>query len=380
MKLIDAQVETFLYKNHTTRDSEGHTHPGPEQDAKQTLLRLVTDEGIEGYAFGGASPEVVRQIVRPMLLGEDPMMRERIWQRMKERQRLHLGALNDKVLSAVDQALWDLAGRALNQPVYKLLGGFRDKVPAYASTMCGDDLEGGLKTPEDYARFALACQARGYPAFKLHTWMPPLPGTPDPKQDVAACTAVRKAVGDEMVLMLDSFHYYSREEALYLGKALEELNFYWLEEPMDEHSTSSYVWLAEQLAIPLCGPETAEGKMQTRAEWIVRGASDISRGGVNDLGGITPLVKTAHLCESFGVRMEMHGGGAANLHVLCAMGIPGEFYERGLLHPFLDYEEPQPWLEALADPLDENGYVHVSQKPGLGMEINFDYIQANRCD
>ena len=380
MKLIDAQVETFLYKNYTMRDSEGHSHPGPEHDAKQTLLRLVTDEGVEGYAFGGASPEVVRQIVKPMLVGEDPMMRERIWQRLKERQRLHLGALNDKVLSAVDQALWDLAGRALKQPVYKLLGGFRDKVPAYASTMCGDDLEGGLKTPEDYARFALACQARGYPAFKLHTWMPPLPGTPDPKRDIAACAVVREAVGDEMVLMLDSFHYYSREEALTLGRALEKLNFYWLEEPMDEHSTSSYVWLAEQLAIPICGPETAEGKMQTRAEWIVRGASDISRGGVNDLGGITPLVKTAHLCELFGVRMEMHGGGAANLHVLCAMGIPGEFYERGLLHPFLDYEQPQPWLTALADPLDAEGCVHVSQKPGLGMEINFDYIQANRCD
>ena len=166
MKLIDAQVETFLYKNHTTRDTEGHTHPGPEQDAKQTLLRLVTDEGIEGYAFGGASPEVVRQIVRPMLLGEDPLMRERIWQRMKERQRLHLGALNDKVLSAVDQALWDLAGRALNQPVYKLLGGFRDKVPAYASTMCGDDLEGGLKTPEDYARFAAGLPGARLPGLQ----------------------------------------------------------------------------------------------------------------------------------------------------------------------------------------------------------------------
>ena len=380
MKLIDAQVETFQYKNHTARDTEGHTHPGPQQNAKQTLLRLVTDEGVEGYAFGGASPEVVRQIVKPMLVGEDPFMRERIWQRMKERQRLHLGALNDKVLSAVDQALWDLAGRALNQPVYKLLGGFRDKVPAYASTMCGDDLEGGLNTPEDYARFALACKARGYPAFKLHTWMPPLPGAPDPRRDVAACAAVREAVGEEMVLMLNSFHYYSREEALYLGKELEKLNYYWLEEPMDEHSTSSYVWLAEQLAIPICGPETAEGKMHTRAEWIVRGASDISRGGVNDLGGITPLVKTAHLCESFGVRMEMHGGGAANLHVLCAMGIPGEFYERGLLHPFLDYEQPQPWLAVIDDPLDAEGCVHVSQKPGLGMEIDFDYIQANRCD
>jgi L-alanine-DL-glutamate epimerase-like enolase superfamily enzyme len=160
---------------------------------------------------------------------------------------------------------------------------------------------------------------------------------------------------------------------------LEELSFYWIEEPMDEHSTSSYVWLTDQLSLPVVGPETAEGKMQTRAEWIVRGASDISRGGAGDLGGITPLVKTAHLCESFGVRMEVHGNGAANLQVLCAMGIPGEFYERGLLHPFLDYEQPSPWLNALDDPMDEQGYVHVSQKPGLGQDVNFDYIRAHRC-
>jgi L-alanine-DL-glutamate epimerase-like enolase superfamily enzyme len=71
-------------------------------------------------------------------------------------------------------------------------------------------------------------------------------------------------------------------------------------------------------------------------------------------------------------------GGVGNLHVLCAMGIPGEFYERGLLHPFLDYEQPPPWLNELVDPMDEEGYVHVSQKPGLGMNINFDYIEEHK--
>ena len=75
-------------------------------------------------------------------------------------------------------------------------------------------------------------------------------------------------------------------------------------------------------------------------EWIKHGAADILRGGVWDVGGITPLVKIAHLAEAFSTRMEVHGGGVGNLHVLCAMGIPGEFYERGLLHPFLDREQP----------------------------------------
>ena len=139
---------------------------------------------------------------------------------------------------------------------------------------------------------------RGYPAFKLHTWQPPMAGAPDPRRDVAACAAVREAVGPDVPLMLDPYHYYNREQALYLGRELEKLGFYWMEEPMDEHSISSYVWLTNQLDLPIVGPETAEGKMYTRAEWIVRGASDISRAGVSDLGGITPLIKTVHLCES----------------------------------------------------------------------------------
>ena len=376
MKIVDLVVETFSYRSSVVRDSEGHTHPGPEHKATQSMLCIVTDEGVKGYSFGvhGAT---IEHLVKPVLLGQDPFYRERIWQTLKERQRLHMGTLSDRVLAAVDMALWDLAGRALGQPVYKLLGGYRDKVKAYASTMCGDDLPGGLDSPEAYAAFALRCKARGYKAFKLHTWQPPIPGAPDPKRDIAACAAVREVVGPDVDLMLDPFHYYNREAALYLGRELEKLGFYWLEEPMDEHSTSSYVWLADQLSLPIVGPETAEGRMQTRAEWIVRGASDVSRGGVGDVGGITPLMKTAHLCEAFGVRMEVHGGGAGNLHALCAMGIPGEYYERGLLHPHLNYEQPAPWLNEIVDPLDNEGYVHVSQRPGLGMDINFEYIREH---
>jgi L-alanine-DL-glutamate epimerase-like enolase superfamily enzyme len=376
MKIVDVTTQVFRYRTQVVRDSEGHSHPGPEHDATECLLTIVADDGAVGYCFG-ANPQVIRHVVREALIGEDPFYRERIWQRLKEWQRLHLGRLSDKVLCSVDLALWDLAGRYLGQPAHKLLGASRDKVPAYASTMCGDELDGGLATPEDYAAFALQCRERGYTAFKLHTWMPPIAWAPDPKQDVAACRAVAEAVGQDMRLMLDAFHYYSREEALYIGRELEKLGYYWIEEPMDEHSTSSYVWLANQLDIPVVGPETAEGKMQTRAEWIVRGASDISRGGVWDVGGLTPLMKIAHLCEAFGVRMEVHGGGVGNLHALCAMGIPGEYYERGLLHPFLDYDQPPPWLGEPTDPLDDQGYVHVSQKPGLGLEINFDYIREH---
>jgi L-alanine-DL-glutamate epimerase-like enolase superfamily enzyme len=377
MKITDIHVRTFRTTSSIVRDSEGHTHPGEPHEAQQSLVTIVTDEGVEGFMFGAIPQSVLDGLVKPVLVGQDPFYRERLWQALKERQRLNLSSLVDRVLTVVDCALWDLAGRAVGRPVYKLLGAYRDRVPAYASTMCGDDLPGGLDTPEAYAAFAEQCMARGYPAFKLHTWQPPVPGAPDVKRDVAACAAVREAVGPGVPLMLDPYHFYGREESLYLGRELEKLGYLWLEEPMDEHSMASYVWLAQQLDLPICGPETVEGKLQARAEWILHGAADIVRGGVGDVGGITPLIKIAHLAEAFGMQMEVHGGGAANLHVLCAMGIPGRFYERGLLHPFVNYDAPPPWLAKIDDPMDSEGYVHVSQAPGLGWEINFDYIDRN---
>ena len=379
MKITEVSIQVFTYRSNVVQDSEGHGHPGPEHEATGSLLRIGTDSGAEGFVFG-VDPTSIRESVAPLLLGEDPLYRERIWQTLKRNQRIYRDRLTDRVLAGVDLALWDLAGRHLDQPVHKLLGAYREKVPAYASTMCGDDIDGGLSSPELYGAFAAQCKDRGYKAFKLHTWMPPIPGAPDPERDIAACRAVREAVGADMDLMLDSFHEYSRIEALQLGRELEKLRFHWLEEPMDEHSISSYQWLSDQLDIPVVGPETAEGRLQVRAEWIVRGASDISRGGVWDVGGLTALMKIVHLCEAFGVAMEVHGGGVGNLHALCAMGIPGEYYERGLLHPLIDYEIPPPWLNELVDPIDDHGFVRVSDSPGLGMNINFDFIASHTID
>ncbi len=379
MKIADVTAQRFRYTSEKVRDSEGHTHPGEPHDATETLVTIKTDGGAEGYCFG-ASPDVIRNLVRPLILGDDPYDREKIWRHLNEMQRGNRATLTDRVIGVVDQALWDLAGRAQGLPAHKLLGGYRSKVKAYASTMCGDELEGGLNSPAAYAEFALKCKARGYRAFKIHTRMPPIPGTPSPQEDVAICAAVREAVGPDMALMLDCFHWYSREEAYFIGRELEKLNFAWLEEPMDEHNTTSYIWLTENLTIPILGPESAEGQLFTRAEWIKQGAADLSRAGVADVGGITPVMKIAHLCEAFGVRLELHSPGAGNLQCLAAMGIPGEYYERGLLHPFLDYETPSPWLNTLDDPLDDEGYVRVSTLPGLGQDINWDYIREHGAD
>lgn len=120
-------------------------------------------------ASGSRAPVRGEYFFRKVLVGQDPFNRERIWQDLNHWQRGSAHQLTERALSFVEQALWDLIGRSLKMPVYKLLGGYRDTVPAYGSTMCGDDLPGGLSTPEEYAAFAEKLVARGYKAIKLHT-------------------------------------------------------------------------------------------------------------------------------------------------------------------------------------------------------------------
>jgi len=379
MKIASVHGTEFTYPTRRSVDSAGHSHPGPEGLGKLAMLTITTDEGQSGYAF--APTEVIRShvldaFVRKVLIGQNPFQRELLWHGLEHWQRGSAGQLTDRGLAAVDQALWDLAGRALGQPVYRLIGGYRDKVPAYGSTMCGDELKGGLSTPEEYAAFAETLVARGYKALKLHTWMPPVSFAPSVEMDIKACAAVREAVGPHIPLMLDGYHDYSRMDALTIGRALEKLNFTWFEEMMNEQSMASYAWLADQLDIPIVGPESLSGKHHSRADWVKAGACDILRAGVPGVGGISPTLKVAHLAESFGMQCEVHGNGAANLAV-CAAIKNCRWYERGLLHPFLDYDEVPAYLNQLADPMDADGYVHLSQLPGLGEDINFGYIEAH---
>ncbi|MGH2371289.1 MAG: enolase, partial [Chloroflexota bacterium] len=196
MKLADIRVQRFRHRLRAVRDAQGRARPGAYREATASVVTIVTDDGAEGHAFG-ASPDVINGVVKPLIMGEHPYDREKIWKKLSEKQRGNPATLTDGVVSVVDEALWDLAGRALNIPVYRLLGGYRTKVRAYASTYVGDpdDVEGGLNSPRAYAQFALQCKARGYTAFKIHTRQPPIPGAPNPKEDVAICAAVREAVG-----------------------------------------------------------------------------------------------------------------------------------------------------------------------------------------
>ena len=379
MKIKKISVTVFNIKSKKVNDTDGHTHPGPEHDSEEAMLTITADDGHSGYAFGSPEslrPYVIDNFVKKVFIDQDPMDREKLWINLAKWQRGSGASLTDRTMAVAEMALWDLAGHSLNVPVWKLLGGYREKVPAYGSTMCGDEMSGGLATPGDYGNFAEWMVNRGYKAIKLHTWMPPVSWAPSVKMDIQACAAVREAVGPDFPLMLDANHWYSRTDALELGRGIQDLGYYWYEEPMDEHSTESYRWLAENLDIPIIGPEYAYGKFHTRAEWIASKACDISRVGVAGVGGIGPSMKIAHLAESFNMDCEIHGGGAGNLAVLGAIS-NARWYERGLLHPFIDYEEIPSHLNSIIDPMDEDGNIPMPTRPGLGEDINFDYISEN---
>lgn len=388
MKIVDLQVIQFrvppskwyLYGEIVTRQTN--------DEGVQTVTKIITDEGAEGYCFGGFGhgdwfglPADMRAAlkgqIKSFVLGQDPFDREKFWQLIWEKQSI----FPENLISVLDMALWDLQGRFFGLPVHKLLGGCREKVKAYASSFSD------MGDPEVYAQHALECKRRGYKAYKIHPlyyfWDPVNKklnlGGPSPiDHQIATCHLVREAVGDDMVLMYDNWGTYrTYEEAVKVGRVLEKLNFYWYEHPMPEYRVKAYIKLAAELEIPILSPEIAPGSLYTRADWILRDASDMSRIDVLR-GGITGCHKMAAICEAFGVKLEMHMSGFGNLQIMGATSENVcEYYERGLEGPGMDYDTPQPYWEEICDPLDSDGCVAVPQGPGMGYKINWDYINDN---
>lgn len=377
MKITDVDVLKFLDTTRTHSSKWGYGVYGDPVDTTQTITRISTDEGVEGFMLGG-DPEIISNVVKPMLVGENPLDREKLWNWMDQLVTFH-NVLPESEMGVVDCALWDLFGRYVGLPVHKILGGAREKIKAYASTFPN------MGRSDDYAAHALACKEAGYKAYKVHAYIcwdpikwepaPQLPGFP--KQDVEICRAVREAVGDEMVLMLDPFGVYTLEQAIWVGRELEKLNFYWLEHPMIETRIEAYRRLTQELDIAILGPEHLPGGVFSRAEWVLQGASNMLRID-HDYGGITGSYKLVNVAQSFGIQCEMHGGGWANSHIMGATTeATCEYFERGLLRPGFDYEKPKPYLKSICDPMDDHGNVILPKKPGLGMELNWDYINDN---
>jgi len=329
------------------------------------VITLETDDGVKGHSFGfagrgvEAAGHVAAASLKPFFLGRDPLAREKHWQEFRTYDRWwhHVPVY---AYGPFDICLWDIAGKVAGLPLYRLLGEYRDKVPVYASSFV-------LETPEAYAEQALAVKNRGWHAYKLHP-----PGRYD--FDLRAYRLCREAVGADFPLMADPVAAYNHAEALRMGRELEKLGYRWLEEPLFDVDYHGLRKLTAKLDIPICGTEVVAGQHYATAECIATNVVDMVRTDVSWKGGVTAVMKTAHLAESFGVPCEIHTAiyhalEIVNLHCCCAIS-NCEFFE--LLYP------PEAMAIAMKTPLDIDGqgYAYPPRHPGTGADLDWDFIET----
>jgi len=364
MKITDVTVTLFKWNNIPMK-SYDHSVKAVTANSDLGLVRIKTDQGIEGHALLGlcvhpASLEApfITRFLKPILMGQNPLDRANLFQRMSNMR----AQVSTFVVCAVDIALWDLAGKVSGLPIHALIGTFRQKIPVYASSEQHDTVEG-------YVEQALAVKERGLHGYKLHPsqrW----------REDIAACEAVRKAVGDDFNLMLDSRSAYDLGEAVKVGRAIHELGFLWYEDPLPTTDIYNYSKLLEKMDIPVMATEFPSGWLDDYAPWITNKATDMLRGDVMIKGGITSMLKIAHLAEAFGMNIEIHHGSnslndVANLHL--QMAIPNtRFMEVLLPH--------DAWWHGLIEEIqiDAEGFAHAPQKPGLGYEVDLELVERNK--
>lgn len=363
MKITDLNVTMFSRQLPVVRYVP--TEAGVGGRSALGLVTIETDAGLSGQCFVGTgtrSAEIdahtIVAALKPVLMGQDPLDRERLYGKLLARLR----NTTWRCIGAIDVALWDLCGKIANLPLYQLLGAYRDAVPAYASSP-------GLESIEDYVGEATRMKEQGFRAYKIH---PPRVGW---QRDAKISAEVRKAVGNDFTLMIDCSWQYKYADALRLGRVVEELGFYWYEDPLPNDDFYNYRKLREKLDIPLVATQDSPGSFHSYAEWITAGATDCLRGDVAVKGGLTPCLKAAHLAEAFRMNFEMHHGGnslnnIANLHLICALP-NSEYFE--ILLP--DDVQKCGVVDDLS--VDAQGLVHVPKKPGLGVELDMDFIRAN---
>ncbi|HCG91541.1 MAG TPA: mandelate racemase [Dehalococcoidia bacterium] len=363
MKIIDVTVTLTTWD--TPQWTSGTSSFGG--DKQLGIVTIKTDEGFDGYGFLGstrlgaesmAGPLI--EFVKPMLLGANPLDIHKIWNLMWRQNR----NISTHIIGAVDIALWDIAGKRANLPIHRLLGTARDTIPAYASSPTYPDIE-------TYVEEALKFKQMGWSAYKIHP-------QGDPKMDIVIAQKVREAVGDDYTLMLDSMWSYYYEEAMKVGRAIEELDYYWYEDPLVEEDIYNYTKLNQKLDIPIMSTEYTPGRFYGVPPWIINNATDILRGDVAVTGGITPLIKLTHLADGFRMKCELHHGGnslnnVANLHVIMAT-------------PNTDFYEVFPSTGAnkfgLIEDVEVNaeGMVLAPTKPGLSYDIDWDLVKSKQTD
>ncbi len=351
-----------------------------------TLVEVVTDQGLigwgEAFAQGLEPPEIAAAVIehalKPMLLGANPLDIEVLWHTLYHRTRDY-GRKGSVIsaISAIDMALWDIAGKFYQQPVWQLLGGaFRRKVQPYAT---GFYRIRGQGESQRLAEEALGHHEAGFSLMKIKLGF----GVED---DIACMQAISKAIqGKSIRLMIDTNHAYGRAEALKLGRALAHFDLLWYEEPVVPEDLQGYAEMRRKLSMPIAGGEN-EHTLYGFQNLLAANAVDIVQPDLGSCGGITAARHIIALAQSQGVQVNPHVWGsavaqAASLQVLAA--VPIAHHSLFAQAPVLEYDRSShPFREQLTQqPLKIiDGWVEIPDRSGLGIEVNRDVIAAFRVN
>lgn len=339
-------------------------HDLPEQYMTMVLVTIRTDQGVEGYGctttftdrdFDRALAESLRPLL-PGLVGADPLAREALWQQLRPRTM----PISFLARAAVDNALWDILGKAAGLPVYQILGGMRSRIRTYASTPLLPDLAA-------YKTYVDDVLAQGFRGIKFHAW-----GLPE--KDLELCRAVRKQYpGGDIEFMFDAEGNYDYSGALRVAQELEELGFRWLEAPMPDADLAGYRELTRRVNIQILPAGNWVLELPAVAEGIATKAWGAARIDAGTCGGLTPARKIMALAEAAGLQVEVQSWSytlqqAANLALVCSFPnctyfeqpVPYEAFEYGAK----TFIRPQP-----------DGYVYAPTGPGLGIELDWEVLE-----
>ena len=343
--------------------------------ARRFAVRVSSDDGARGeyVTHWVGTPAALAQalMLAPLLLGRDPDSRELIYDDLKRELRAydHMGH------GVLDIALWDLAGKRLGTSVSRLLGGFRTRLPTYASTYHGQEGAGGLDSPQAFADFAAQCRAAGFAGFKIHGW-----NDGDAAREIANLRAVRARVGEGWRIMLDpACQLRTWNDALAVGRACDEIGAFWYEDPYRDAAIAleGHRRLRERLQTPLLITEHVR-TLEQKAAFLVGGGCDMIHADPEYDLGITGVMKIAHLSEAFGLDLQVHACGPAQRAVISALRNT-HLYELALMGPGMANLIP-PVYDAYSDQpeaVDADGCVPVPAGPGLGVTYDWDFITAN---
>ncbi|WP_227355984.1 mandelate racemase family protein [Haladaptatus salinisoli] len=350
--------------------------PGETTERKLFGIKIHTDTGITGEYVGGNSPAAAQyNIIANYLIGKNPLEREKHWSEVKRALRKY-----DRMgMGPIDIALWDFAGKYYDAPIHELLGTYRERFPAYASTYHGDEND-GLDSPQAFADFAEECLEMGYNGFKIHGWG----GGDDQRElqrEIDAVHAVGERVGDEMDLMHDpACELETFADTLQLGKACDEQEFFWYEDPFRDGGISMHAHrkLSQRLDTPILQTEHVRG-LELKSDFAASESTDFVRADPEYDAGITGAMKVAHIAEGFGIDVEFHAPGPAQRHCIAATRNTN-YYELALVHPNCQNTQPPVYrggYSDMLDTIDNDGMVEVPNGPGLGVEYDWEYIESN---